>query len=86
MDAELQFLYALAGIEEIHLSTKCPSGGEEAMKQCYNFKNFLMLDIDLFGQVSALQDNYSWRRCLPFVVLDDETTQGCCINTRENLF
>ena len=56
MDAELQFLYALAAIDEIHLSIKCPSGGQEAMKQYYNFKNFLMLAIDLFGQVSELQE------------------------------
>ena len=56
MDAELQFLYALAAIDEIDLSIKCPSGGQEAMKQYYNFKYFLMLAIDLFGQVSELQE------------------------------
>ena len=72
----------------------------------------LMLTIDLFGQVSELQEtlmtlpiskreniartsnwgkwrrnttNYSWRWCLPFAFLDDETIWRCCINTRESL-
>ena len=66
MDAEWQFPYAFVAIYGSHLPIKCSSGGQEAIKQYYNFKNFysvddsvhlvlLMLTIDLFGQVSELQ-------------------------------
>ena len=40
MDAEWQFSYAFAAIDGSHLLIKFPIGGEEAMKQYYNFKNF----------------------------------------------
>ena len=40
MDAELQFPYAFATFDGSHLSIKCPSGEQEAMKYYYNFKNF----------------------------------------------
>ena len=39
MDAEWKFPYAFAGIDGSHLPIKFPIGGEEAMKQYYNFKN-----------------------------------------------
>ena len=39
IDAEWQFPYAFAGTDGSHLPIKCPNGGQEAMKQHYNFKN-----------------------------------------------
>ena len=39
MDAEWQFPYAFSGIDGRHLPIKCPKGGQEVMKQYYNFKN-----------------------------------------------
>ena len=40
MDVEGQFPYAFAAIDGSHLPIKCPSDGQEAIKQYYNFKNF----------------------------------------------
>ena len=40
MDAEWQFPYAFSGTDDSHLPIKCPNGGQEAMTQYYNFKNF----------------------------------------------
>ena len=51
MDAEWQFPYAFAGIDGSHLPIKCPHGGQEAMKQYYNFKNFY--SVVLLGLVDA---------------------------------
>ena len=39
IDAEWQFPYAFSGTDGSHLPIKCPNGGQEAMKQYYNFKN-----------------------------------------------
>ena len=43
MDAEGQFPYAFSGIDGSHLPIKSPNGGQEAMKQYYNFKNFYLV-------------------------------------------
>ena len=40
MDAEWQFSHTFSGIDGSHLLIKCPNGGQEVMKQYYNFKNF----------------------------------------------
>ena len=40
MDTEWQFPYAFAAIDGSYLPIKCPSGGQEAMKQYHNLKNF----------------------------------------------
>ena len=40
VDAEWQFPYAFSGIDGSHLPIKCRNGGQEAMKQYYNFKSF----------------------------------------------
>ena len=40
MDDEWQFPCDFAAIDASHLPIKCHSGGQEAMKQYYNFKNF----------------------------------------------
>ena len=51
MDAEWQFSYAFAAIDGSHLLIKFPIGGEEAMKQSYNLKNFY--SVVLLGLIDA---------------------------------
>ena len=42
-DAEGQIPYAFFGIDGRHLPIKSRNGGQEAMKQYYNFKNFYLV-------------------------------------------
>ena len=51
MDAEWQFPYAFVAIDGSHLPIKCSSGGQEAIKQYYNFKNFY--SVVLLGLIDA---------------------------------
>ena len=51
MDAEWEFPYNFAAIDGSHLPIKCHSGGQEVMKQYYNFKNFY--SVVLLGLVDA---------------------------------
>ena len=43
MHVEWKFPYDFSGIDGSHLPIKCPNGGQEVMKQYYNFKNFYSL-------------------------------------------
>ena len=40
MESEWQFEYTFKAVDGSHLPIKCPLGGEQAMKQYHNFKNF----------------------------------------------
>ena len=52
MDAEWQFPYAFAAVDGSHICRlKCPSGGQEVMKQYHNFKNFY--SVVLLGLIDA---------------------------------
>ena len=40
MEDKWQFPSAFGGVDGCHIPMKCPSGGNEARKEYYNFKNF----------------------------------------------
>ena len=40
MECEWHYKYVFAALDGLHCSIKCPAGGEESMKEYYNFKNF----------------------------------------------
>ena len=51
MEDKWQFPSAFGGVDGCHISMKCPSGGNEARKEYYNFKNFY--SIVMMGIVGA---------------------------------
>ena len=57
MESEWQFPFVFSAIDGSHLPIKCPKGGSEAMKQYYNFKNFLnstyIQSTDLWNKIEA---------------------------------
>ena len=40
METLWQFPTAFGGFDGCNIPLKCPHGGNEARKECYNFKNF----------------------------------------------
>ena len=84
MDAEWKFPYAFAAIDGSNLPIKCPSGGQEVMKQYYNFKN--LYSVVLLGIVDAnyifiwtslrAPGNTHNSACFQSTSLWDDTTSG----------